>query len=533
MAKIHDIIKDKALDQGQKKAALELYFRDLTFDSDRINAVNSGDEDGKTPLLLAVKAGYYSIVEYLVNSFGCARINVNKASARTLDGCYEGLTPVGWAIKNKRYDIAEYLLDKGAQYDFINNEEKYKLHIAVACGNNNAVETLIGSAPDLDKLLSERDSEGYTALEQACRYHHWEVAELILSNILNPNFLSRNKNDSVIHLIIPSKNSTILERRQVANLVEKMLEKDPKLLTIKDYRGFNLLMHMAREEAWKNVEVILEKDAPLANCVNSDGRHLIHMAAAAGDVGVVELLLKKDPSLIERMDKSGKTPLLHAAENGHLEMLKYFVAQGANLGATVQTKTSEGLIVRKNVLELAEENKREKELDELNKIKSYLSRECGLKSEVVDVQEEKSKRKITIGYIFEAFIRFFSRKKHINFEILPEKGPAKLDKETYDAIKHYMETLQGELNSPVIYPNEKRKIEKLSVMRGLLHQLRAEGDDVVNAKVSKGISQAILKSLLDNSEILKTDVLKGKRAKEVLSKIDPKLNESEKIIPKI
>ena len=66
----------------------------------------------------------------------------------------------------------------------------------------------------------------------------------------------------------------------------------------------------------------------------------IHRAAMNGDLVTVKKLLEKDPSLLEARDEDeGVTPLAYAAGFGHMEVLEFLVARGAN----VNTRDPRGL----------------------------------------------------------------------------------------------------------------------------------------------------------------------------------------------
>ena len=60
----------------------------------------------------------------------------------------------------------------------------------------------------------------------------------------------------------------------------------------------------------------------------------IHEAAMNGDLATVKKLLEQNPALLEaRDDDEGVTPLAYAAGFGHMEVLEFLVARGANVNA--------------------------------------------------------------------------------------------------------------------------------------------------------------------------------------------------------
>lgn len=59
----------------------------------------------------------------------------------------------------------------------------------------------------------------------------------------------------------------------------------------------------------------------------------IHKAAMEGDLEKVQALIADDPGLTDAKDEMGRTPLHLACHGGHIEMVKYLMAKGANIEA--------------------------------------------------------------------------------------------------------------------------------------------------------------------------------------------------------
>jgi ankyrin repeat protein/L-ascorbate metabolism protein UlaG (beta-lactamase superfamily) len=57
----------------------------------------------------------------------------------------------------------------------------------------------------------------------------------------------------------------------------------------------------------------------------------IHEAALNGDLAKVKELLAKDPALLNAKGHNEKAPIHWAAQGGHLELVKYLIAKGANI----------------------------------------------------------------------------------------------------------------------------------------------------------------------------------------------------------
>jgi prolyl 4-hydroxylase len=68
------------------------------------------------------------------------------------------------------------------------------------------------------------------------------------------------------------------------------------------------------------------------------GQTPAHLAAASGDILALEDTIRKSPSLLHAIDANKWQPIHEASRMGHLEVLKFLIESGADLGA----KTSNG-----------------------------------------------------------------------------------------------------------------------------------------------------------------------------------------------
>jgi ankyrin repeat protein len=107
--------------------------------------------------------------------------------------------------------------------------------------------------------------------------------------------------------------------------------------------------------------IFLSLITSLPACIRGIDSNLLD-AAESGDTTIVkELLMNKDAN-VNVTDLGGNTPLMKAADNNHIETVKYLINNGANIsikdidGLTAQDKAS--LRGHKDILRLIAENTR-------------------------------------------------------------------------------------------------------------------------------------------------------------------------------
>ena len=59
----------------------------------------------------------------------------------------------------------------------------------------------------------------------------------------------------------------------------------------------------------------------------------IHTAAKQGDLEGIKMALKEDPALINQLDEAQNQPIHLACQEGHLKVVKFLLARGADLEA--------------------------------------------------------------------------------------------------------------------------------------------------------------------------------------------------------
>lgn len=143
-------------------------------------------QDGNSALHLAVEAGNLSIIKELVEIH---HLDINRCNAM-------GYTPLYLACKNGYTSIVEYLNDKGA---IIPNTTP--LHIAAEWGHLSVVEFLLKS---FGMDVNSKDNEGCTALHLAAKHGRNSIIQLLLAEGADLKALTNKRETvfSVLHKVI-------------------------------------------------------------------------------------------------------------------------------------------------------------------------------------------------------------------------------------------------------------------------------------------------------------------------------------------
>src|SRR5699024_8125815 len=112
-------------------------------------------------------------------------------------------------------------------------------------------------------------------------------------------------------------------------MVKLLVEKGADV-TVKDKEGLTLVDHALSKRKMDIVMYLVEKNVDCSD-LKTKGWTLLHYAAKEGTKQLVELLVHKGVR-INAKNYDGQTPL-HVAvkENTDLEMVKYFIAKGADV----------------------------------------------------------------------------------------------------------------------------------------------------------------------------------------------------------
>ena len=239
--------------------------------------LNIQDEEGCTPLLLAVDFGHFEIVKILVSN----RANLNATN-------FYDETPLGRAIEKGHYTITKYLLENGASVNVDFGEES-PLQMAIKEQNLEIIQMLLENGANPNFYDNSEDT--VPAMDQALEIGNSVIIKMLLKYGADGNtFLSQ--------AIISKNNLAMVE----------LLLKNNVNVNICDYYGMPHL-HFAITRTI-NIEIIylLIRFGADINAPDADSHNPLHYAIQfrKEDFQLLELLMQNgaNPNLKDKQDTS-------------------------------------------------------------------------------------------------------------------------------------------------------------------------------------------------------------------------------------
>lgn len=294
--------------------------------------VNAIGEDEFTPIGIAVSHNYVAIAKLLLEK-GADVHDTSSGSTLVKVACEEGYeeafallvhhgadlsevddrnyTLLHVAAAEGRTEIVKLLLEHGLNVSATANSDKTPLHCAAWTGGLEAVKLLI----ERDADPSAVNSSGETPLYQAAMNGNQEVVEYLLGVVQKEVGLERRNNNGYTPLLAAVSFDHV-------DTVEALLDAGADI-NVLNYSGSGALivaMDMAYSESIKRLLGTGRLDI---NKKDIRGRTCLLTAALLGREEEVELLLSQEPRPISNTkDIYGATPLIMAARNGHIRIIK-------------------------------------------------------------------------------------------------------------------------------------------------------------------------------------------------------------------
>ncbi|KAL9095584.1 MAG: hypothetical protein Q9165_002016 [Trypethelium subeluteriae] len=304
-------------------------------------SVNSRGYDGRTALHHAIVANEEIMVRLLLQREDI-RLNLKDE---------DGLSPLHLAITQQHYKISKMLLSVAIDPNLQDNAGRTPLWLACYCGQLEvALSLLCDERTDPNICGPNGDSPLSTAVRQAPKEvngygvlldgAHRTTLDLIEAFVKSTKVNVNSKNNhgtTALHAAASHPKvcflRAILSRADVqVNLQDKsgqtvvhkaaandsnrslglLLERNDVDVWRKDHRGRSGLHHAACRGMHHNIRSLLTHDGAQVNEADAQGMTPLHCAAAADHVHCIQELLLDSQSQLNDQDDNGDTPLHHA-----------------------------------------------------------------------------------------------------------------------------------------------------------------------------------------------------------------------------
>lgn len=167
-----------------------------------------------------------------------------------------------------------------------------------------------------------KTDEMHTALMEASMDGHVEVARLLLDSGAQVN-MPADSFESPLTLAACGGHV------ELANL---LIERGANLEEVND-EGYTPLMEAAREGHDEMVALLLAHGADVNSQTDETQETALTLACCGGFMDVADFLIKAKADI----ELGCSTPLMEAAQEGHLELVKFLIDEGSNVHATTGT----------------------------------------------------------------------------------------------------------------------------------------------------------------------------------------------------
>lgn len=312
--------------------------------------INSKDNSGTTPLMLAIRKGHQPSCEVLVkagadllatDSYGLNAMHIAVYFAQNeivqmlavqnqlINSKNKiGRTPLMIAGEMGYMHICETLMQAGSDLFAIDNEGCNIMHVAA---NNGKIEVLQMFVTQ-QKLINSRNKKGETPLMLAAEAGHKSACEVLMKAGADP-IATDNDGQNVIHKVVKFKKIEIVKMfaayKELLNSKEGDDGETPLMLAVNSKQCFDVLIKAGAD--------IFATD--------NDGQNVLHHASREGKNEIVQMF-SNNRELMNSQDVLGRTPLMTSIEKGFKHICEQLIKDGADIFFVSD-------IIRSNVLHVA------------------------------------------------------------------------------------------------------------------------------------------------------------------------------------
>ena len=307
--------------------------------SERSSLISSPDDKGLTAFHWSCLRGHLEFSKCLLEEYKNYKSESDPLLHTIRDN--DGTTPLELAVASNHLEIVSWLVSIDPDCMKLQNKDKLSvLQVAAANGKTEIASVLLKSANSSDKssLISSLDDEGMTAFHWSCSKGHLEFSKWLLEEYKN----YKSESDPLLHTIQNNNGTTPFELAVLRNhleIVSWLVSIDPDCTKTRSKNKKSILHFAALTGNTEIASVLLESlnsldRSSLISSPDDKGMTALHWSCSEGHLEFSKCLLEEykiyksesDPLLHTIQNNNGTTPFELAVLRNHLEIVSWLVS---------------------------------------------------------------------------------------------------------------------------------------------------------------------------------------------------------------
>lgn len=279
------------------------------------------EAEGGNALHLAAQDGTPAIIDFLLSDGILRTFALNKKNN-------DGQTPLELAIEADRNDTFETLLASGAKSSISDQFAVQPIHLAAAAGATSILESMLADKNTL-KMVNQPMSGGETPLHVASERGHTQAVAILLRHGANPHLCDYDRETAAIAAAREGHNG-------VLRALHKAGGDNSVLLQPRDTLSRETPAHMAAYFGNTDTLRLLKQLGVPMDGVDGGGRTLAHYAVSnlkAANVSATLGVLDGLGAQLDQQDREGLRPLHIAVAQGIPAAVRTLIQFGAQVGS--------------------------------------------------------------------------------------------------------------------------------------------------------------------------------------------------------
>uniref|UniRef100_A0A0K8S308 Uncharacterized protein n=1 Tax=Lygus hesperus TaxID=30085 RepID=A0A0K8S308_LYGHE len=238
--------------------------------------------------------------------------------------CKRNKSAVDYAVEYENWDVVMWILNEGFNDTELQSDRTLLLHAVCYKGREDIVRHILNNTNwKLD--VNKPDCNGLTPIHLATERGHLSVAKLLVE--AGADMMIKSYGSSILHFSCRSGDQSLIEWC--------LKTEHKKSLLICVDRALRTPLHIAAEGGhFEAVKLLVDAGASISTTSEGD-RSLLHHAVMSGNNLLVEWLIQEGNVRkcfnVDSTMADGRTPILLAAEQGQLDIIKLLIDAGGDV----------------------------------------------------------------------------------------------------------------------------------------------------------------------------------------------------------